>query len=134
MPAPSAFDVAGFSSVPVPGVAMDHTPGEFDQHTAGELAKHAATVFATRHVGIFGPEQEQPIARLQAASPPIEQEQPMASLQAASPQISSASSKPISAKKNLQLLLELHCAHDHWNFEDVASQFGLSLPSPRPEC
>ena len=117
---------------------MDHTPGEFVQHTADELVGRAATISATRHVRIFDPEQEQPMVGLQAASPQIEQEQPMASLQAASPQISfggvSASSKPISAKKNLQLLLELHCAHDHWNFEDVASQYGLSLPSPRPVC
>ena len=40
----------------------------------------------------------------------------------------------ISTAKNLQLLLELHCAHDHWNFEDVATHYGLTLPIPRPEC
>ena len=40
----------------------------------------------------------------------------------------------ISTAKNLQLLLELHCAHDHWNFEDVAAHYGLTLPSPRPNC
>ena len=40
----------------------------------------------------------------------------------------------ISTARNLQMLLELHCAHDHWNFEDVASHYGLTLPSPRPEC
>ena len=42
--------------------------------------------------------------------------------------------KKINTAKNLQMLLELHCAHDHWNFEDVASLYGLTLPDPRPEC
>jgi hypothetical protein len=40
----------------------------------------------------------------------------------------------VNAAKNLQMLLELHCAHDHWNFEDVAIHYGLTLPNPRPEC
>jgi hypothetical protein len=40
----------------------------------------------------------------------------------------------ISTAKNLQMLLELHCALAHRNFADVAEQFGLSLPSPPPEC
>jgi hypothetical protein len=40
----------------------------------------------------------------------------------------------VNAAKNLQMLLELHCAHDHWNFEDVATHYGLTLPNPRPEC
>ena len=53
------------------------------------------------------------------------------------PQPSRAPTKPptkITTSKNLEMLLELHCAHDHWNFEDVASYYGLSLPNPRPEC
>ena len=45
-----------------------------------------------------------------------------------------AYTKPISTAKNLSMLIELHCAHAHWNFEDVASQYGLSLPIPRPAC
>lgn len=40
----------------------------------------------------------------------------------------------ISPAKNLQMLVELHCALSHRNFADVAEQFGLSLPSPAPEC
>jgi hypothetical protein len=40
----------------------------------------------------------------------------------------------INTAKNLQMLLELHCAHDHWNFEAVAAQYGLTLPDPRPLC
>ena len=40
----------------------------------------------------------------------------------------------ISTAKNLQMLLELHCAHAHWNFEDVATHYGLTLPCPRPSC
>ena len=43
-------------------------------------------------------------------------------------------SKPISTAKNLSMLVELHCAHAHWNFEDVATQYGLTLPNPRPAC
>jgi hypothetical protein len=39
-----------------------------------------------------------------------------------------------STAKNLQMLLELNCAHDHWNFADVAEQYGLSLPSSPPGC
>ena len=42
--------------------------------------------------------------------------------------------KPVSTAKNLQMLVELHCAHAHWNFEDIAKQYGLSLPNPRPQC
>jgi hypothetical protein len=40
----------------------------------------------------------------------------------------------VNTAKNLQMLLELHCAHDHWNFEDVASHYGLTLPNPKPDC
>ena len=40
----------------------------------------------------------------------------------------------VSTAKNLHMLVELHCAHDHWNFEDVAKHYGLSLPVPRPDC
>jgi hypothetical protein len=36
----------------------------------------------------------------------------------------------INTAKNLQMLLDLHCAHDHWNFEDVAAMYGLTLPTP----
>ena len=45
-------------------------------------------------------------------------------------------SKPtkVSTAKNLEILLELHCALDHRNFADVARQFGLSLPNPAPNC
>jgi hypothetical protein len=42
--------------------------------------------------------------------------------------------KKVNTAKNLQMLLELHCAHAHWNFEDVAALYGLTMPSPRPEC
>jgi hypothetical protein len=42
--------------------------------------------------------------------------------------------KPLSTAKNLALLLELHCAHAHWNFDDVARQYKLTMPSPRPTC
>jgi hypothetical protein len=42
--------------------------------------------------------------------------------------------RTISTAKNLKMLLELHCAHDHWNFEAVAKQYGLTLPNPLPEC
>jgi hypothetical protein len=42
--------------------------------------------------------------------------------------------KPLSTAKNLQMLVELHCAHDHRNFDDVAKYYGLSVPSPRPQC
>ena len=51
--------------------------------------------------------------------------------------VASASSVPtakVSTAKNLQMLVELHLAHDHWNFEDVAAQYGLTVPSPRPDC
>jgi len=40
----------------------------------------------------------------------------------------------LSTAKNLALLVELHCAHDHWNFEDVARQYSLTMPDPRPDC
>jgi hypothetical protein len=52
------------------------------------------------------------------------------------PQRSASVSTPakISTAKNLHMLLELHCAHDHWNFADVAARYGLSLPSPLPDC
>jgi hypothetical protein len=40
----------------------------------------------------------------------------------------------VNTAKNLQALLELHCAHDHRNFEDIARRHGLSLPSPPPTC
>lgn len=42
--------------------------------------------------------------------------------------------KPLSTAKNLALLLELHCAHAHWNFDDIASQYKLTMPNPRPTC
>jgi hypothetical protein len=42
--------------------------------------------------------------------------------------------KVVSTKKNLELLLELHCSHGHRNFADIARQYGLSLPSPAPTC
>ena len=32
------------------------------------------------------------------------------------------------------MLLELHLAHGHWNFPALAAQYGLSLPSPPPNC
>jgi hypothetical protein len=52
------------------------------------------------------------------------------------PQRSSKVSMPakISTAKNLHMLLELHCAHDHWNFADVAARYGLTLPTPVPDC
>ena len=40
----------------------------------------------------------------------------------------------VNTKKNLELLLELHCSHGHRNFADIARQYGLSLPSPAPVC
>jgi hypothetical protein len=40
----------------------------------------------------------------------------------------------VNTAKNLELLLQLHCAHDHRNFADIARQYGLSLPSPAPVC
>jgi hypothetical protein len=40
----------------------------------------------------------------------------------------------VNTAKNLHMLLELHCAHDHWNFEAVAKQYGLTLPIPPPVC
>ena len=46
----------------------------------------------------------------------------------------SSSLKKINPAKNLQLLLELHCAFDHWNFAAIAAKFGLTLPSPPPDC
>lgn len=42
--------------------------------------------------------------------------------------------KKLSTAKNLQMLLHLHCAFDHRNFEELAGQFGLTLPSPLPPC
>ena len=40
----------------------------------------------------------------------------------------------VATAKNLEILLELHCAHDHRNFADIARQYGLALPSPAPAC
>ncbi len=40
----------------------------------------------------------------------------------------------VNTAKNLAMLLELHLAHDHWNFEDIAAQYGLTLPNPSPKC
>ena len=40
----------------------------------------------------------------------------------------------ISTAKNLAMLVELHVAHDHWNFEDVAARYNLTLPTPLPDC
>ena len=34
----------------------------------------------------------------------------------------------------MRMLLELHCAHDHRNFEDIAAHYRLSMPVPRPDC
>ena len=40
----------------------------------------------------------------------------------------------VKTTNNLAMLLELHCAHAHWNLEAVAKQYGLSLPNPPPKC
>jgi hypothetical protein len=40
----------------------------------------------------------------------------------------------VSTAKNLQLLVELHCAHSHHNFKDLAAQHGLCFPDPAPTC
>ena len=40
----------------------------------------------------------------------------------------------INARKNLELLLELHVALGHRNLRSIAAQFGLYLPHPLPLC
>jgi hypothetical protein len=40
----------------------------------------------------------------------------------------------INTSRNMEMLLELHCAHDHRNFRDIAAKYKLSLPIPAPEC
>ena len=32
------------------------------------------------------------------------------------------------------MLIELHVAHDHWNFADIAARYGLTMPTPPPQC
>ena len=40
----------------------------------------------------------------------------------------------VSTAKNLKMLVELHCANSHYNFEALATQHGLTMPVPKPDC
>ena len=137
MDSPCAEAVSKYQPVAVAGVVaatVSHPPAgqaelpassrQLRQATAPPSPPATARLHLTRHEVVdAGPAARVCIARHEPAA-----HKAIATLGAV------PVAKPLSTAKNLSMLLELHCAHDHCSFEAIAKQYKLTLPDPRPQC